>query len=75
MSLSPEGLNILRKEVFRTGVSSAETVDENAGRGVGMAAVTNLLEPLKGTVTMEFKENIVENMAFAPFSLHISLPL
>ncbi|MCV4697705.1 ATP-binding protein, partial [Escherichia coli] len=49
--------NLSRRElielIFRPGLSTAATITQEAGRGVGMDAVWNSVRRLKGDITIE----------------------
>jgi two-component system chemotaxis sensor kinase CheA len=60
--LSKEDIDAMSEEevamkIFSSGISTAERVNINAGRGVGLGAVKEKVESYNGTISVDFKEN------------------
>ncbi|NRA63980.1 MAG: hypothetical protein HRU19_05820 [Pseudobacteriovorax sp.] len=58
--------------VFQTGFSTAKTVSDISGRGVGLAAIKSEIEEKGGSITMVFGNAEVED--YKPFTFLITLP-
>jgi HPt (histidine-containing phosphotransfer) domain-containing protein/PAS domain-containing protein len=58
--------------IFRGGFSTAQTVTETSGRGVGMEAVRDILSRHDGTISVRFLERGDANLR--DFSFHIEIP-
>ncbi|ASW02099.1 HAMP domain-containing protein [Paraburkholderia aromaticivorans] len=59
--------------IFRPGFSTAETVTELSGRGVGMDAVRDFLERANGSIELRFTDDR-KGAAFRQFQTIVSLP-
>ncbi|MFT6907497.1 MAG: two-component system chemotaxis sensor kinase CheA, partial [Oleiphilaceae bacterium] len=65
----------LAKLILNSGFTTAETVSEVSGRGVGMDAIRCFMEERGGKLDIELDlEKLSEDGAFCPFSLQITLP-
>ena len=60
--------------IFQSNVSTAESVTDISGRGVGMDAVKRDIEDHQGSLSIEFTDDLSNN-GFRPFQLVISWPL
>lgn len=69
-SLSPEDLGQL---IFTPGFSTATSVTEVSGRGVGMDAVQGFIKGHGGSITLEFDDESNDS-GYRPFSTVIQLP-
>jgi HPt (histidine-containing phosphotransfer) domain-containing protein len=66
-------LQDLAELIFKPGLSTAGTVTEISGRGMGMDAIRKYVHDIQGSVQIElFTEDMHED--FCPFQLHIILP-
>ena len=77
--ISPEDLKKMSKEeilglVFAQGVSTANQVDDNAGRGVGMNAVQEVMRQFRGNCTISSDLNIGTSWSFVFPKSNVSLP-
>lgn len=64
--------DVVAEMIFQSGVSTAETLSDVSGRGVGMDAVRNFLNKHFGDVQLEFTGPY--HAGYRPFRLHITLP-
>ncbi len=77
--ISQEDLKKMSKEeilglVFAQGVSTADQVDDNAGRGVGMNAVQEVMKQFRGSCTISSDLNIGTSWSFIFPKNNVSLP-
>ncbi|MDQ3233804.1 MAG: ATP-binding protein [Pseudobdellovibrionaceae bacterium] len=66
--------DVLASRIFEAGFSTAETVSQMSGRGIGLGAVRQFIEAEKGTVTIKLGRLIQAEGEFYEFSLHLTLP-
>jgi HPt (histidine-containing phosphotransfer) domain-containing protein len=68
-----DSLQDLAELIFKPGLSTAGTVTEISGRGMGMEAIRKYVRDIQGNVKVEL---LMEGMSedFCPFLLHIILP-
>ena len=60
--------------IFESGISTAETINQVAGRGVGLDIIRDNIIKLGGTMDIDPLRPIVPDEEFAPFRTIISLP-
>jgi tetratricopeptide (TPR) repeat protein len=60
--------------IFSADFSTAETLTDISGRGVGMTAVAQYIDEVGGKIHIEFLENCMNPGGFRPFAFIISLP-
>ncbi|MFK7826603.1 MAG: hypothetical protein AB8G05_20855 [Oligoflexales bacterium] len=60
--------------IFESGVSTAETVNQIAGRGVGLDIIRSNIAKLGGTLEIVPLKPITLDEKFSPFKTIISLP-
>ncbi|MFT4174593.1 MAG: HAMP domain-containing protein [Rhodocyclaceae bacterium] len=63
----------LAQQIFRPGFSTADTVTEVSGRGVGMDAVQDFLKREHGQIEIRFVDG-VRGVPFRRFEMRVSLP-
>jgi HAMP domain-containing protein/HPt (histidine-containing phosphotransfer) domain-containing protein len=64
----------LSEMIFQSGLSTAESVSDISGRGVGMDAIRKFIEKAGGKVGIQFKQKPDQDSEFLPFILNITLP-
>ncbi|MGK5095156.1 PAS domain S-box protein [Deltaproteobacteria bacterium TL4] len=77
--ITQERLNEMTREeilglVFAQGVSTAETLDDNAGRGVGLNAVQEAMQKFRGTCTISSERGLGTTWEFIFPKSNVSLP-
>ncbi|SMF01476.1 7TM diverse intracellular signaling domain-containing protein [Pseudobacteriovorax antillogorgiicola] len=74
--LISEGAKIddIANTVFETGFSTAETLSIVSGRGVGMGAVLQFMEGIKGSVEIHVEDPIDEEQTYYRFKTYLTLP-
>lgn len=65
---------MLAELIFHSGLSTAESVTEVSGRGVGMDAIRKFVEKLGGTVEVHFKGKSGKDGDYVQFESRIILP-
>ena len=60
--------------LFESGVSTAETVSDISGRGVGMDAVKKFLQSKGADIAIIVAPDCADDVEFAPFHISIDLP-
>lgn len=65
---------MLAELIFQSGVSTATSVSDISGRGVGMDAVRKFVEKLGGKVEIRFTKSSKRDEEFRPFESRIILP-
>jgi sensor histidine kinase regulating citrate/malate metabolism len=76
--LLPSARNVSREEIvdliFASGISTAQTLTEISGRGVGMSAVRKYYRDAGGDITVHFEDRPSQREGFAAFRFCITLP-
>lgn len=76
--LLPSHRDVSRHEIadliFASGISTAQTLTEISGRGVGMSAVRKYYQDAGGDITVHFEDHPSEREGFAAFRFCITLP-
>jgi len=76
--LLPSHRNVSRDEIadliFAAGISTAQTLSEISGRGVGMSAVRKYFQDAGGDITVHFEDSPSPREGFAAFRFCITLP-
>ena len=62
----------IAKLIFHSGTSTAKSITNISGRGVGMEAVNSFIKEHSGHMTIEFTDKKVDGLR--PFKLLITLP-
>jgi HPt (histidine-containing phosphotransfer) domain-containing protein len=77
--LLPSDRQVSREEIaeliFASGISTAQTLTEISGRGVGMSAVRRYYQDVGGDITIHFDESRFTMEGFVAFRFRITLPL
>jgi hypothetical protein len=60
--------------IFHSGLSTAPSISESSGRGVGLDAVRKLLSELAGEIEVKMPSDAIDSFSFSPFCLLIYLP-
>jgi chemotaxis protein histidine kinase CheA len=60
--------------IFRSGLSTSESVTQVSGRGVGMDAVRTFLKEQGASIRIALKES-GQKLGFAPFEFIVDVPL
>ena len=60
--------------IFHSGMTTAETVSDISGRGVGMDAIRQFVEQAGGKVEIRFNQAPQKDSEFLPFITRITLP-
>ncbi|NRA66763.1 MAG: Hpt domain-containing protein [Pseudobacteriovorax sp.] len=61
--------------IFYESVSTAQSVSQISGRGVGMSAVKKYIRGVGGDISIHFDQNRIDTDGYASFAFHISFPL
>jgi HAMP domain-containing protein/HPt (histidine-containing phosphotransfer) domain-containing protein len=64
----------LAELIFMSGLSTADTVSDVSGRGVGMDAMRKFVEKLGGTIEIHFKGKLNQDTGYQAFESWIILP-
>jgi HPt (histidine-containing phosphotransfer) domain-containing protein len=76
--LLPSHRNVSRDDIadliFASGISTAQTLTEISGRGVGMSAVRKYFQDAGGDITVHFEDGPSAREGFAAFRFCITLP-
>ena len=64
----------LSELIFQSGLTTAESVSDISGRGVGMDAIRMFIEKAGGKVAIQFKQKPEQDSEFLPFIMNITLP-
>ena len=65
---------MLAELIFQSGMSTADSVTDVSGRGVGMDAIRKFVEKLGGTVEVRFKEKTGKDGDYVQFESRIIIP-
>jgi two-component system chemotaxis sensor kinase CheA len=60
--------------IFHSGMSTADSVTDISGRGVGMDAIRQFVEKAGGKIEIRLGQGAKDDADFVPFSLCIKLP-
>lgn len=63
----------ISKKIFEPGVTTAETVTDISGRGIGLEAVRHMVEAIGGRIELEYTAN-QDPDGFRKFRIKLSLP-
>ena len=72
---SDSPLSEIAETIFNSGTSTAESITQISGRGVGMDAVRHLLEKAGGSIEIILEEEKTKGLGFFQFHFKIVLPL
>jgi len=61
--------------IFASGISTAKSISEISGRGIGMDAVRRFLEEAGGSIAIELKDIPTLELGYTAFALHLRIPL
>ena len=64
----------LSELIFQSGLTTADSVSDISGRGVGMDAIRKFVEKAGGKVDIRFKQKPKQDSEYLPFTLNITLP-
>ncbi len=74
-----EGAEVKKEDIarviFEAGISTAKSVTEISGRGIGMAAIQKYLKDIGGYISLDFNSQDLKLDGFAGFAFNIDLPL